>query len=315
MSRTRVLFLFVDGVGLGPAGNTNPFGAARLPTLAGLLDGRVPGDDVASWHGPDASLVALDATHRVEGTPQSGTGHATLLTGEDAVARFGRHFGPWVPTALRPLVAEASILARAKAAGQRVAFANAYPEELMDRVPEGVPVAEAVTSRRLGPLRSGPPLAALGAGLLTRHTDALARGDALASEIINDGWIERLDRTALPRVTPEEAGGNLAAIAADHDLTLFAYYTPDYVGHRGTWDEAVEALERLDRCLAGVLDDLPDDTLLVVASDHGNIEDTTREHTLNPALGLVVGRGHEEVARRLEHLWDVPRAILDVLGV
>ncbi|MGK7313091.1 MAG: alkaline phosphatase family protein [Candidatus Longimicrobiales bacterium M2_2A_002] len=315
MSATRVLFLFVDGVGLGPAADTNPFGAARLPTLTGLLDGRVPGDGVAPYHGADASLVALDPTHRVEGTPQSGTGHATLLTGEDAVARFGRHFGPWVPTALRPLVAESSILARAKAAGRRVAFANAYPEELLARVPDGVPVAEAVTSRRLGPLRSGPPLAALGAGLLTRHTNALARGDALASEITNDGWIERLHRTRLPRVTPEQAGANLAAIAADHDLTLFAYYTPDHVGHRGTWDEAVEALERLDRCLAGVLDGLPDDTLLFVASDHGNIEDTTLEHTLNPALGLVVGRGHERVAAGLQHLWDVPAAILEMLTV
>ena len=312
---TRVLFLFVDGVGLGPPTETNPFTAARMPTFEALLDGRRPYGDAAPCSGEDATLVAIDPTHRVEGTPQSGTGHATLLTGEDAVALFGRHYGPWVPTALRPLVAESSILARAKAAGRRVAFANAYPEELMDRVPDDVPVAEAVTSGRLGPLRSGPPLAALGAGLLSRHTDALARGDALASEITNDGWIERLHRATLPRITPEEAGRNLAAISAGHDLTLFAYYTPDYVGHRGTWAEAVEALERLDRCLAGVLDGLPADTLLVVASDHGNIEDTTREHTLNPALGLVVGPGHATVAGRLEHLWDVPRAILEALGV
>ena len=312
---SRVLFLFVDGVGLGPAEETNPFTAARIPTLEALLDGRRPYAGVGPHSGGDATLVPLDPTHRADGTPQSGTGHTTLLTGEDAVALFGRHYGPWVPTALRPLVAERSILARAREAGLRVAFANAYPEELMDRVPSGVPVAEAVTSGRLGPLRSGPPLAALGAGLLTRHTDALARGDALASEITNDGWIERLHRTALPRVTPEAAGRNLAAISAGHDLTLFAYYTPDYVGHRGTWAEAVEALERLDRCLVGVLDGLPEDVLLVVASDHGNIEDTTREHTLNPALGLVVGPGHAAVAGRLEHLWDVPRVMLEVLGV
>lgn len=309
----RVLFFFIDGVGLGDH-DGNPFTAASLPTLAGLLDGRVPRADAAPFHGHRASLVGLDASHGVQGTPQSGTGHTTLLTGLDAVARFGRHYGPWVPTALRPLVAEASILARAKEAGRRVAFANAYPEELMDRVPSDAPVAEAVTSRRLGPLRSGPPLAALGAGLLTRHTEALRRGDALASEIINDGWIERLHRD-LPRITPREAGRNLAGIVADHHLTLFAYYTPDYVGHRGTWDEAVEALERFDGCLAGLLEDFPDDALLIVASDHGNIEDPATEHTANPALGLVVGQGHREVAERLEQLRDVPAAILEVLGV
>lgn len=310
----RVLFFFIDGVGLGPAGDHNPFTAAALPTLDALLDGRRPYDDAAPCHA-GASLVALDASHGVDGTPQSGTGHTTLLTGVDAVARFGRHHGPWVPTALRPLVADASILARAVAAGRRVAFANAYPEELMERVPAGVPVSEAVTSARLGPLRAGPPLAALGAGVLTRHTPALARGDAVASEITNDGWIRRLGRAGLPEPTPADAGRNLGRIAADHDLTLFAHYTPDYVGHRGTRDEAVAALERVDAFLAGLLDALPRDTLLVIASDHGNIEDTTREHTRNPALGLVVGPGHEAVAEGLVDLWDVPATILRALGV
>ncbi|MFW5947719.1 MAG: hypothetical protein ACOCUW_04435, partial [Gemmatimonadota bacterium] len=146
MSPARVLFFFVDGIGIGPAGDRNPFTAARLPTFETLLDGRLPCAGAAPRHGATASLVALDASHGVEGTPQSGTGHATLLTGEDAVARFGRHHGPWVPTALRPLVAVSSILARADAAGRRVAFANAYPEELLARVPDDVPVAEAVMS-------------------------------------------------------------------------------------------------------------------------------------------------------------------------
>lgn len=310
-----MLFVFLDGVGLGPDADTNPFTAARLPTLGSLLEGRRPFGDAAPYYGPAASLVGVDATHGAPGTPQSGTGHTTLLTGEDAVKRFGRHYGPWVPTALRPLVAERSILALAREAGRRVAFANAYPEELMARIPTGVSVSEAVTSGRLGPLRSGPPLAALGAGLMTRHTRALERGDAVASEITNDGWIERLGRSSLPRPTPADAGRSLARIAAAHDLTLFAHYTTDYVGHRGTWAEAVATLERVDEFLGGVVDALPDDTVLIVASDHGNIEDTTREHTRNPALALVTGPGHEALARTLEHLWDVPTAILHTLGI
>lgn len=312
---TRVLFVFVDGVGLGPPGESNPFTNARLPTLRALLDGRRPLADEAPYHGPSASLVGLDASHGVAGIPQSGTGHTTLLTGEDAVARFGRHYGPWVPTRLRPLVAEHSILARSRSAGRKVAFANAYPEELMDLLPADTPVSEAVTARRLGPLRSGPPLAALGAGVLIRHTPALERGEAVASEITNDGWIRRLGRTSLPEPSPEQAGESLARIAAAHDLTLFAHYTPDYVGHRGTPAEAVESLERIDRFLDGLLASLPEDTLLVVASDHGNIEDTRSEHTTNAALGVVSGPGHRRAAERLQHLWDVPRLILDVLAV
>jgi 2,3-bisphosphoglycerate-independent phosphoglycerate mutase len=309
----RLLFLFVDGFGLGPDQPArNPVAAARLPALRRLLDDRAPVLGAARSGGERATLVGLDASLGVAGIPQSGTGHTTLLTGEDGVRRFGRHHGPWVPTALRPLVARESVLARALRAGRSVAFANAYPEELMERLGGGF---ETVPGRVLGPLRAGPPLAALGAGLLTRHTPALERGDAVASEITNEGWIERLGRTALPRVTPEEAGSNLAGIVARHDLTLFAHYALDHVGHRGTWLDAVAALERLDRFLGAVLDALPGDALLLVASDHGNIEDAGRAHTHNPALGLVAGPGHAEVAGPLRDLTDVVPAVLRALGV
>lgn len=311
--QVRVLFVFLDGVGIGaddPA--TNALAVARTPTLETLLEGRRPLAAVAGFSGARASLAALDASLGVPGTPQSGTGHATLLTGEDAVRRFGRHHGPWVPTALRPLVMASSVLARARAAGRAVAFANAYPEELTDRVAAGL---DGVSGRLLGPLRAGPPLAAMGAGALNRHTPELERGDAVASEITNDGWIERLARTSLPVVTPEEAGRNLAGIAARHDLTLFAHYTTDHVGHRGTFDQAVAAVERVDRFLAGVLERAPQDLLLVVASDHGNLEDVTSGHTANPALGLVAGPGHRAVADRLVDLRDVAGAVLEVVGV
>jgi 2,3-bisphosphoglycerate-independent phosphoglycerate mutase len=310
--RVRVLFVFLDGVGLGADDPvSNPLAAASVAALEGLLEGRRPLAPSMGFRGTRASLVGLDASLGVPGVPQSGTGHATLLTGEDAVRRFGRHYGPWVPTALRPLVAASSVLARASRAGRSVAFANAYPEELTVRVRDGF---DGIPGRILGPLRSGPPLAAIGAGVLNRHTPELERGDAVASEIVNDGWIERLARTALPVVSPEEAGANLARIAAAHDLTLFAHYTTDHVGHRGSFDEAVAAVERVDRFLLGLLDTLPADVLLLVASDHGNLEDVGMGHTRNPALGLVTGPGHGALADGLHDLRDVAGALLNALG-
>jgi 2,3-bisphosphoglycerate-independent phosphoglycerate mutase len=306
-----VLFIFVDGVGLGPDhAELNPVAAAQLPVFQSLLGGRRPLAGSAPFHGARASLVGLDASLGVPGTPQSGTGHATLLTGLDAVRSFGRHHGPWVPTALRPLVAGSSVLARARAAGGRIAFANAYPEELADRVRSGL---AGVPPRLLGPLRAGPPLAAIGAGVLTRHTPALERGDAVASEITNDGWIDRLGRTSLPHVSADQAGRNLARIASTHDLTLFAHYTTDHVGHRGSHAEAVAAMERLDQFLGGVLDGLPAHAHLLVASDHGNIEDTGRGHTTNPALGLVVGPHHRRMAEGLHDLRHVTPALLQAI--
>lgn len=302
-----ILFVFLDGVGLGlsdPA--VNPFQVADLPVLDSLLGGRRPVAATAPIRTAEASLVGLDARLGVDGLPQSGTGQTALLTGENAPQLFGRHYGPWTPTALRPLVAEESVLARARRAGLSVAFANAYPEEVLE--------AQATSARPRTPLRAAPPLAALAAGLLTRHTDALARGDAVASEITNDAWRERLGRLSLPIITPRQAGHNLAHIAARHDLTLYAHYATDIAGHTHDLAEAVAALERVDAFLGGILDRLPSEMLLVVASDHGNIEDLRGGHTTNPALAMAIGPGHAEFVRGLRALTDVTPRILRWLG-
>src|SRR5690606_9927816 len=173
--RGRALFIFVDGVGLGPSDpEINPFASARLLVLTELLGRRRPLASTAPLHTPAASLVGLDARLGVPGQPQSGTGQAALLTGLNAPKIFGRHYGPWTPTVLRAAVAERSILARAVRAGRRVAFANAYPEEVLEPVQ-----GRGRSARFRTPLRAGPPLAALGAGVLTRHTAELARGEAV----------------------------------------------------------------------------------------------------------------------------------------
>jgi 2,3-bisphosphoglycerate-independent phosphoglycerate mutase len=353
----RILLLFVDGVGLGDDDEaTNPFLRARLPHLTGLLGGRTPLRDAVPFHAEHGSLVAVDATLGHEWTPQSGTGQAALLTGANAVTMHGRHFGPWVPARLQRLVREESVLASARASGHTVAFANAYPEEVLqlaaatatrearrragapaavlpadapprddDSSPEALSVDAAASAAarrrdrrmRRAPtyLRAGPPLAALGAGVLNRHTAALERGEAVASEITNDGWHHTLGRTSVPLIPAEQAGRNLAGIAAGHHLTLFAHYATDYAGHRRDMGGAVQALERLDSFLGGVLEGLPRDVLLVMVSDHGNIEDTTAGHTRNPALGLVAGQGHALLSRRMQSLVDVAPMILDVLAL
>jgi 2,3-bisphosphoglycerate-independent phosphoglycerate mutase len=321
----RALLLFIDGVGLGDAeASYNPFLSARLPCLGSLLNGVPLVRRSAPYHAERASLVSIDALLGCDGTPQSGTGQTALLTGANAAAMHGRHFGPWVPARLQRLVREESLLASAQAGGYSVAFANAYPEEVLELVdanggkptlPADDPRADRRRRRAPAFLRAGPPLAALGAGVLNRHTAALQAGDAVASEITNEGWRTTLGRTGVPIIDPATAGRNLAGIMAGHDLTLFAHYATDYAGHRGDMQGAVHALERLDAFLDGLLEQIPDDALVFVASDHGNIEDVRVGHTRNPAFGLVVGQGHALVSRRMHSLTDIAPAILDVLAL
>jgi len=298
-----VLLLFLDGVGIGASDPArNPFLAAELPVLRGLLGGDLPTLDSPAVRGGGirpAAAFPLDARLGVEGIPQSGTGQTALLTGHNGPEVFGGHFGPWVPVRLRPLVEEESLLRRGIEGGHDAAFANAYPVGWPG--PRG--------SRRV----AGPPLAARGAGLLTRAHEHLFRGEAVSSEIVNDGWRRHLGHHHLPRVTPREAGMNLGRISADHHLTLYAHYATDTAGHRGGMDGAVEALERVDAFLGGILETLPGDHLLLVASDHGNIEEVGTGHTLNPALGLAVGPDAEARGSTLASIRDVAPRILEWL--
>jgi hypothetical protein len=300
-SGARVLFVFLDGVGVGPSDAAiNPFLAARLPRLRALLGGALPTLELPVAAGERTVAFGVDASLGVPGIPQSGTGQTALLTGENAALLFGRHFGPWTPVSLRPTLEQRSLLRMAVSAGVATVFANAYPR--------GWP------GERSARRAAAPPLAARAAGLLDRHEEALGTGDAVASEIVNDGWRTHLGHTDLPMIGPVQAGENLARIASRAGLTLFAHYSTDTAGHRGGLDGAVAALERVDAFLGAVVDALPEDVLLVVGSDHGNIEDVTAGHTLNPALALLHGPGAHERRAELRSLMDFTPAVLHWLG-
>lgn len=297
----RLAVVFLDGVGIGDRDpDHNPFFRARMGWLQPAI-GELPSLDRPGTSGASARAFPVDATLGVEGTPQSGTGQTSLLTGRNAARLFGRHFGPWTPVALRPLLSRENLLVRSLAGAVPTAFANAYPRGWPGTLP----------SRRL----AAPPLAARAAGLLTRHEEHLLRGDAVASEIVHGPWRRHLGPDDLPDVTPEEAGIRLAGITMRHRLTFFAHYGTDYAGHRGGMDGAVRALERVDAFLGGLEAGLRDAATFLVISDHGNVEDVRTGHTLNPALGLAVGPGASELATAIRSLTDVAGAVLRWLGV
>ncbi len=303
----RVLLVFLDGVGIGADdAATNPFVAARLPRLREILGGRLPVrgqlDGAGRIDAAGAVLVAADATLGVAGRPQSGTGQTALLTGINAPREFGRHFGSWVPTTLRPALAAESLLARALRAGRSTAFANAHP------------IARFGIEVFVGRRPAAPPLAAHAVGLLTRDRDELRQGRAVASSITNERWRADL-RADVPDISAAQAGRNLAGIAAEHAVTLYAHYDTDAAGHREDVAGAVAALERVDAFLGGVVDALPGDALLVIASDHGNVEDVGGGHTLNPVPVIAVGRGRELLAERVRDLTHVTPALLGLLGI
>jgi 2,3-bisphosphoglycerate-independent phosphoglycerate mutase len=302
----RILLVFLDGVGLGePDPTHNPFSVAESPTLQRLLGGLRLTNEVGADGGyerPGVALRQLDATLGVSGRPQSGTGQTALLTGTNAAQHLGRHFGPWVHTALRPTLSTHGILLRLRSSGHAVCFANAYPRR------------HVLSQRLLARRPTAMPLAAGFAGVLENDEMALREGRALASSITTEKWRAYVDPEA-PLITPFEAGVNLARIADLSRFTLFAHYDTDTAGHSGVMANAVAAVERVDTFLDGLLTHLSRDTLLLITSDHGNLEDlSTSSHTLNQVPLLAVGADVETTTRGLRSLVDVAPYILETLG-
>lgn len=302
----RVLFVFLDGVGLGeddPA--VNPL-VEGLPSLRRALQGRALTRANAPFHGEHASLLALDATLGVPGLPQSATGQAALLTGKNIPREVGEHYGPKPNPQVAAHLQDGGIFGTLKRAGRRVTFLNAYPAEYF---------AAIARKRRL---YSAIPLAATQAGLPLLTEDDLLAGRALSADFTGEGWRTQLNRPHVPLLPPEQAGRKLAQLAAEYDFAFFEYWLSDYVGHSGDWDAARARLATLDEVFTGLWRNWNGDHgLILVTSDHGNLEDLrSRRHTVNPVPALVFGnpRLRAEFCRDLSAISAVAPAIVRFLA-
>jgi hypothetical protein len=276
----RVLFIFLDGVGLGEDDpEINPFARAEMPQVTALLDGRKLIRQSAPFHGDRASLLSLDASLGVQGFPQSATGQASLLTGRNVPAELGYHYGPKPNPAVAEFLKDGTLFKMEKDLSGRVDFLNAYPPRYFQSIESG---------RRL---YSAIPLAAVNAGLKLHSQEDLMTGRALSADLTGHGWREHLGISDSPVYTPAEAGVRLASLARQVNFSFFEYWLTDYAGHGQNMDQALQLLATLDGVfgsLASVWEDK--DGLALVTSDHGNMEDlSTRRHTANPVPCLLFG--------------------------
>ncbi|HLT46574.1 MAG TPA: alkaline phosphatase family protein [Rubricoccaceae bacterium] len=234
------------------------------------------------------------------GLPQSGTGQATLFSGVNCAALAGRHFGPYPHSTSKPVLEAWSVFARLRAGGHAVehlAFANAYPARFFTH-------AEA---RRRWTVTT---FCCRAAGVRLRTGADLTAGRAVAADLTAVGWPE----PGVPAVDEAEAAARLARLAAAHRLTLFEYFLTDKAGHAQDAAMAAAVLATLDRFFDALLDRLDARTLLVIASDHGNLEDlSVRVHTRHPVPLVALGPGAAAFAGAAT-LMDVTPALVGVMG-
>ncbi|HOA34671.1 MAG TPA: alkaline phosphatase family protein [Bacillota bacterium] len=301
----RVIFIFVDGVGLGEPAPENPFTFTETPFLRTLLQGNPLTREMSGFHDEKATLRGIDARLGVEGLPQSASGQAALFTGTNAPGLLGYHLNGFPNPTLRRLLTEKGIFALLRDEGYRCAFVNAYRPAFFEQLEEGLP----------GRRHSCSTLITYYGGLPFYNLEDLKAGKALYMDLTNE-LLQRMG-FSVPQITPEEAGKRLADIGREFDFSLFEYFLSDYAGHLASREEAGKVITSLDRFLGAVVESLdPEQTLLILTSDHGNLEDLSHSrHTLNEVPALLIGAEavRRKIAPRLCDLTDLLPAVREAL--
>lgn len=301
---SRVLFLFLDGVGLGADDwRSNPFARARMPNLNRLLDGRPLLGDLDAFSTERVSFVPADACLGVDGEPQSASGQGAILTGINVASHIGKHWGPTPNREIQALLQANNLFKCLRDQGLSVRLANAYPTGFLQRIESG--------RRALSAIQFA--LRAAGVDLCTEAD--LRTGRAFSADFTGEAWRSDLGFEDTPVLSPAEAGQGLEFLARDYEMLFFDHWITDVIGHLGSMDEAVALLERLDMVLGGIMSKwCADDGLIIIASDHGNLEDkSTRLHTHNPVPVLMVGKGHRYVAAQITDISDITPALLSYM--
>ena len=279
----KVLFLFIDGVGVREAAPDNPINPEVCPTLYRLMT---------------KHSKSIDACLGVPGLPQSATGQATMFTGVNCAAAMGRHCEGFPGPELRKIVQEKNIFLELKARGKKVKFADAYlvgsPDELEFRRFKSVTTVMALSTPET-----------------VSTTEELLNGKAvlqdLTRETIQDTFPD------VPVIPPQRAAEQLFSIARDYDFTLFEFFQTDVSGHSQDYIRACSVLRTYDRFLSSLVHYTEASGItLVITADHGNIECVTeRGHTLNPVPFIVFGPNEQTLRDHVSSLTDVTPALLE----
>ena len=294
----HVLLVFIDGLGIGKSdSDMNPCADVNLQILNNVEELR------RSRQLPERGvMVPIDATLGVEGLPQSATGQTALLTGVNAAKILGYHKQGFPNKRLRDILGQDSVLKKVLERGKRGAFINAFRPKFFEYKTEDIISKLSVTT-----------IANWVAGLPFFTLQDVIDGNAIYQDFTNRDLIDR--GFDMPIYTPQQAGEILANVAMKYDFCLYEYFKTDHAGHSQDMKRARNEIAKLETFISTLLSNIDlDNTLVIVTSDHGNIEDlSVRTHTRNMVPAFLWGKYVEHYRKRLTSVTDVVPLILDAL--
>jgi len=278
----KVLYIFIDGIGLRSPAPDNPIHSGNCPALCNLIEHHA---------------VPIDACLDVKGLPQSATGQTTMFTGVNAANHMGRHCEGFPGPTLKRLIQKNNIFMELTRKNVRCRFADAYMidevDDLEHRRFKSVTTVMALTRPET---------------ILNRYD--LLENQAVSHDITRSHLIEK--GHDVPPVTPHQASEHLIQVDRANNFTLFEFFLTDLAGHSQSYETACETLSMLDSFIeTTVALCKATNMLLIITSDHGNIEDmSTKSHTRNPVPLLAVGPMAEKITTNTTSLTQVTPRIL-----
>lgn len=278
----KVVYLFIDGVGIREPAADNPLNAEVCPTLCRLIQ---------------RHSKPIDACLGVEGLPQSATGQATMFTGVNCAKAMGRHCEGFPGPTLRKIIEDDNLFLQLRRRGLKVRFADAY---LVDS-------ADELAMRRF---KSVTTVMALTAPETVSTVDDLVADAAVMQDLTRETIQDRYPD--IPIIPPQRAAEHLFSIARQYDFTLFEFYQSDVSGHLMDYARACAVLRAYDRFLTALVRYAEAARMtLVMTSDHGNIEAVAESgHTCNLVPFIAFGPGEGLLRERVSSLVDVTPALL-----
>lgn len=293
-----IYFIFVDGLGLAQSNKNNPIPQIKLSLFNDLVSEKGFSISSASIKRSNHVFIPVDANLETEGLPQSGTGQVSLFTGVNAAEPIGKHFGPYPHSQTHSILEKWSLVKRLNQENRTFRFMNAYPP-IFFKIGEE---RNRWSTTTLMCRQQSHPL----------HTiDDIYLDRGITAEITQEVWKERLGLD-IPTISIEAAATRMIQTAESFDVVMYEYYLTDKAGHEMDIMFAEKVLQRLDAFVGFLYRNLRSNDLIVITSDHGNIEDlSVKTHTRNPVPLIALGKNAEAFSRA-QSITDVVPIMMDI---
>lgn len=296
-----ILYFFIDGIGFGNENpEINPFSRFAKSYLGplGLDDAKIP----SGW-----LYKKIDAHLGFEGLPQSATGQTSLWTGINGSAQMGHHKTGFPGPTLIKVLENHSIIKVFGDNGLDATLVNAYSDAYLKRI-ENQPRFKSCSTYLQ--LTSGQKLKTF----QDLENNAAMYMD-ITHEILHKFYPQMKKR--FPLVDPEIRGKYIVDLLKNYHLLVYEFFLSDKAGHKFDWEFAEWIITTLEKFIHGIVQNLdPQKDLLIITSDHGNMEDlSTKSHTHNPVPLFLYGANANQLLDSVENISDIPACIYKIFDI